>query len=119
MAVLLNRLPELLSAASDEKRDKLLEGLRTFQTIHLAVLSAATVADVAEILREVSLEQRVAIMERLPGETNEALIDHLTQEKRKAAARKGAEAAAAKASTAIRMVAAPGGEEDEGETWMS
>jgi len=119
MAVLLNRLPELLSAASDEKKGKLLEGLRTFQTIHLAVLSAATVADIAEILREVSLDQRVAIMERLPSETNEALIDHLTQEKRKAAARKGAEAAAAKASTAIRMVVVPGGEEDEGETWMS
>lgn len=88
--IFLDRFPELLSAASGDQREKLLEGMRVFQATYCAVLSAASVADIAAILREVPKEQRKALMDRLPDETNQALVKYLTAEKNKATSQKGA-----------------------------
>jgi len=98
--MLLKRLPELMSQASDEKRCKLLEGARTLQSVYCAILSAASVEDVALILREVVPEQRLALMERLPSETTTTLIEHLRQKTLRSSASKAA-AAAAEESVAL------------------
>lgn len=83
LRLLLGHLPDLLPAAPLEKRRDLLEGLRCFHALQCAVLAAPTMADLADLLRGATAEQRRALVETLPEETQVALQDYMLEEQRR------------------------------------
>ncbi|CAK9063401.1 Methyltransf_21 domain-containing protein [Durusdinium trenchii] len=78
---LLSHLPELLDSASEQKRAELMQGIRMLEAVTAQVLAAPDMAAVVKILRELTPQQRHAIVESLPAETQEALAAHLCAEK--------------------------------------
>lgn len=86
---LLSHLPELLDSADEQKRHELMQGVRMLESVTAQVLAAPDMASVVKILRELTPQQRHAIVESLPGETQEALTAHLRAEKAAQAAQLG------------------------------
>lgn len=86
---LLSHLPELLDSADEQKRHELMQGVRMLESMTAQVLAAPDMASVVKILRELTPQQRHAIVESLPGETQEALTAHLRAEKAAQAAQLG------------------------------
>jgi len=91
---LLARVPELLPQASLEERLQMLEGVHWLRAKHCALLQAPDIATMVEILSPVTPEQRRALLEALPEETQEALKDHLLQKQAERAAARLTEQAA-------------------------
>lgn len=83
---LLSHLPELLEGADEQKRHELMQGVRMLESVTAQVLAAPDMAAVVKILRELTPQQRHAIVESLPNETQEALAAHLRAEKAASAA---------------------------------
>ncbi|CAE7704075.1 unnamed protein product, partial [Symbiodinium sp. CCMP2456] len=90
---LLGNVPQLLETAEGPKRQELLQSVRSFEAIHTQVLMAPDMASVVQILRDLTPEQRHAIVEALPEETQEALEKHLRASKAAQAAQQAAQQA--------------------------
>eukprot|EP00439_Symbiodinium_sp_Y106_P016925 s332_g2.t1 len=88
---LLGNVPQLLETAEGPKRQELLQSVRSFEAIHTQVLMAPDMASVVQILRDLTPEQRHAIVEALPEETQEALEKHLRASKAAQAAQQAAQ----------------------------
>eukprot|EP00913_Durusdinium_trenchii_P023990 g22531.t1 len=63
---LLSHLPELLDSASEQKRAELMQGIRMLEAVTAQVLAAPDMAAVVKILRELTPQQRHAIVESYP-----------------------------------------------------
>ncbi|CAE6947346.1 unnamed protein product [Symbiodinium sp. CCMP2592] len=101
---LLGNVPQLLETAEGPKRQELLQSVRSFEAIHTQVLMAPDMASVVQILRDLTPEQRHAIVEALPEETQEALEKHLRASKAAQAAQQAVKAFTAQPAPAHALV---------------